>query len=203
MKRLLFASLCLLAVTATGFAADKPKVLIIGDSISIGYTPVVARLLKDKAQVVHSPGNAQNSSYGLKNVKKWLGDGKWDVIHVNWGLWDLRRGKGKFEVPVEEYEKNIRASLKQIKATGAKVIWASTTPVKMPNAHKRRDEDVQAYNAAAKKVCAELNIPIDDLYKVAAPDKEKLLVKDGVHFSKPGYEKLGAAVAERIKQDLK
>ncbi|MGE3803833.1 MAG: SGNH/GDSL hydrolase family protein [Gemmataceae bacterium] len=200
----LIAMSVLLVTALPAVGADKPRVLIIGDSISIGYTPVVAGLLKDQAEVVHSPGNAQTTRVGLKNLKNWLGEGKWDVIHVNWGLWDLRRPKkDATDVPIEEYEKNLRQLLTQLKETKAKVIWGSTTPVNLPNNYNRRDEDVQAFNAAAKKVCAELKIPIDDLYTVAKPDKDKILVKDGVHFTKEGYQQLGAAVAEQIKQALK
>lgn len=203
MNRLLAVGMVFVLAASSG-AADKPRVLVIGDSISIGYTPVVAGLLKEQAEVVHSPGNAQTTRFGLKNLKTWLGDGKWDVITVNWGLWDLRRSnKETTDVPVEEYEKNLRELLTQIKATKAKVIWCSITPVNVPNGFNRRDEDVQAYNAAATKVCAELKIPSHDLYGVAKPDKDKLLVKDGVHFTKEGYEKLGAALAEQIKQALK
>jgi lysophospholipase L1-like esterase len=185
-------------------AADKAKVLVIGDSISIGYTPVLTGLLKEQADVVHSPGNAQTTRFGLKELKNWLGDGKWDVITVNWGLWDLRRPKKDVtDVPLEEYEKDLRELLTQLKATKAKIIWCSITPVNVPNGFNRRDEDVQAYNAAAKKICDELKIPIQDLYGVAKLDKDKLLTKDGVHFTKAGYEKLGAALAEQVKQALK
>ena len=66
-----------------------PCVLLIGDSISLGYTPFVKELLKDEASVEHHPGNAQHTGTGLEKLDGWLGDKKWDVIHFNWGLWDL------------------------------------------------------------------------------------------------------------------
>ena len=64
---------------------NLPNVLIIGDSISIGYTSGVRDLLKGKANVIHNPGNAQGTTHGCKNLDAWLGDTKWDVIHFNWG----------------------------------------------------------------------------------------------------------------------
>ena len=44
--------------------AGLPRVLIIGDSISLGYTPQVKQLLKDKANVIHNKGNAQHNRHG-------------------------------------------------------------------------------------------------------------------------------------------
>lgn len=38
---------------------NLPNVLIIGDSISIGYTGTVSAKLAGKANVVHNPGNAE------------------------------------------------------------------------------------------------------------------------------------------------
>ena len=70
-------------------AEGLPKVLIIGDSISGGYTPRVVNLLKDKALVKHNPGNAQHTGTGIEKLDAWIGETDWDVIHFNWGLWDL------------------------------------------------------------------------------------------------------------------
>jgi len=85
--------LVLLALVVTAIQAEEvaplPKVLIIGDSISIGYTPPLTEMLRGKAEVVHNPGNATHSAYGLKNLDAWLGDAKWDVIQFNHGLHDL------------------------------------------------------------------------------------------------------------------
>src|SRR5262249_9056899 len=106
-----------------------PRVLLIGDSISIGYTPPARKLLAGTANVPRIPTNGGPTINGLKNLDKWLGDGKWDVIHFNWGLHDLRTDeKGKHQVPLDEYEKNLRTLVKRLKATKAKLIWASTTP---------------------------------------------------------------------------
>src|SRR3954454_3996942 len=86
-----------------------PRVLLIGDSISIGYTLPVRKLLEGKANVHRVPDNGGATTNGLKNLDKWLGDGKWDVIHFNWGLHDLKVDKaGKHQVPLEDYEKNLR-----------------------------------------------------------------------------------------------
>jgi hypothetical protein len=66
-----------------------PRVLLIGDSISIACTVPVRKSLAGKANVHRIPGNGQTAENGAKNIDKWLGKKKWDVIHFNWGLWDL------------------------------------------------------------------------------------------------------------------
>src|SRR5207249_6289812 len=106
-----------------------PRVLIVGDSISIGYTPPAAKLLEGKANIHHKPGNASDTVTGVKNLKKWLGDSKWDVIHFNWGLHDIKLGTGKHQVSIDDYEKSLRELVKTMKTTNAKLIWATTTPV--------------------------------------------------------------------------
>src|SRR5208337_210240 len=145
----------LVSLPTLTLAADKddprlPRVLLIGDSISIGYTPHTTKLLESKARVTHHAGNAETTRNGLKLLPAWLKEGPFDVIHFNWGLWDLVDG-GK-AVPIDEYERNLRELVKQLKETKAKLIWASTTPVPAMNARKRRDADVLAYNAVAKKI---------------------------------------------------
>jgi hypothetical protein len=69
---------------------DLPNVLIIGGSISIGYTRPLKEILKGKANVFHNPGNAAHSENGIAKLDSWLGTTKWDVIHFNHGLHDLK-----------------------------------------------------------------------------------------------------------------
>ena len=101
-KQVFCGTVCLLAAIITGAshapAAEAihaqpskplPRVLLIGDSICGGYYKVVQRELEGKAMVVKNEGNAEYTGTGLKKLDEWLGDGKWDVIHFNWGLWDM------------------------------------------------------------------------------------------------------------------
>ena len=70
--------------------AGLPRVLLIGDSISIGYTVTVRTELAGKANVHRIPENGADTANGLKKIDDWLGDSHWDVIHFNWGLHDLK-----------------------------------------------------------------------------------------------------------------
>ena len=65
-----------------------PRVLIIGDSISIGYTPRVRKILDGRANVHRPKTNCKWSAFGDQKINEWIGNEKWDLIHFNFGLWD-------------------------------------------------------------------------------------------------------------------
>src|SRR5579885_327776 len=200
-----------LAARRAGRAQQKaalPRVLIIGDSISIGYTDFVRNLLQGTAEVVRIPVNGGPTTYGLENIQSWLGGGHWDVIHFNWGLHDIKldpAGRTR-QVPIAKYEENLRLLVKTLKATGARLIWASTTPVPPVPWTKldppRSTSDVPFYNAVAKKVMDENSIAIDDLYSFAFPRLETIQQPSNVHFTEEGYRELAQQVAASITAAL-
>jgi acyl-CoA thioesterase-1 len=188
-----------------------PRVLLIGDSISMGYTLPVRDMLHGRANVHHPPVNCGDTARGLKNLDAWLGDKKWDVIHFNFGLHDLKyldaAGKyvppeqGKQVAPPAEYERNLRALVARLKTTGARLIWASTTPVPDGTLGRIAGDDVP-YNAAAERVMRENDIPIDDLHAVAKAQQDKLQLRKNVHFTPEGYRELAKHVTESIESAL-
>lgn len=183
---------------------NLPRVLLIGDSISIGYTAPTRKLLQGKANVHRIGENGGPTTHGLKNIKKWLGDGQWDVIHFNWGLHDIKMDTGKHQVPAGEYEKNLRELVRALTATKAKLIWASTTPVPQGDVKPaRRDEDVVNYNAIAKKIMEDEKVPINDLYAYAMPRLKKIQQPVNVHFTASGSAVLAERVAAAITAALK
>lgn len=181
-----------------------PRVLLIGDSISIGYTVPVREMLKGVANVHRIPENGGPTIRGLENIKTWLGDGKWDVIHFNWGLHDLKYMEdGNHQVPLEQYKKNLTQLVKILKSTPAKLIWCSTTPVPEGDVSpKRVPGDVADYNAAAKQIMAENKIPIDDLYAYALPRLKEIQQPVNVHFTGEGSKTLARQVVKSIKAAL-
>jgi acyl-CoA thioesterase-1 len=179
-----------------------PRVLLIGDSISIGYTLPARKALAGKANVHRAPTNCGPTTRGLEGIDEWLGDGRWDVIHFNWGLHDLKKIEGKHQVPIDEYEKNLGKLVERLKKTGATLIWCSTTPVPEGCTPPRTNEDTIAYNAVAKKIMDEEGIAIDDLYAFALPKLEKIQRPANVHFSPEGSEVLAKQVAATILKGL-
>jgi acyl-CoA thioesterase-1 len=181
-----------------------PRVLLIGDSISMGYTLPVRELLAGQANVHRIPTNGAHTERGVADLSKWLGEGRWDVIHFNWGLHDLKRNEDdKHQIPITEYEANLRALVTQLKATGATLIWCATTPVPAGDLQPpRRDADVIAYNAAAARIMAENSIAIDDLYAFALPRLHEIQQPVNVHFTAAGYRALAGEVAQVIATAL-
>jgi lysophospholipase L1-like esterase len=185
--------------------AGLPRVLLIGDSISMGYTLPVRELLKGKANVHRPSSNCSSTGNGLNSLKAWLGKGKWDVIHFNFGLHDAKLPpEGVRHAPPEVYEANLRELVKQMQATGATLIFATTTPV--PNAGvispTRRFGSVDEYNQIALKVMKENGVLVDDLNSLIAPKVASLQITNDVHFTKEGSAVLAAEVAKVIEAAL-
>ena len=193
-------------------AGPLPRVLLLGDSIRIGYAPLVAKKLDGVAVVVH-PGaeNCADTPTTLKGLDKWIGEAKPAVIHFNCGLHDLKLDKKSktHQVPAEEYAKNLRVIVGRLRAVTPNVVFATTTPI-LDDRHAVRkasfdrfEADVKRYNDAAIRVMKELNVPVNDLHRVVGDGgPDKLLGKDGTHYTPAGSERLADAVADCVKRQL-
>lgn len=194
--------------------SDLPKVLIIGDSISINYTPVVFNNLSGKAVVYRNPQNARDTKTGLASLDRWLGDEDWDVIHFNHGLHDLVKGyrttydrykttnDGRRLVELADYKANLEKIVQRLQQTDAKLIFATTTPVPEGNG-MRNVEDVLKYNKVALEVMNKYQVPVNDLYTLAKTyQKTWQLPKSNVHFKPIGSQGLGKQVTNEIEKYL-
>lgn len=191
-----------------------PRVLLIGDSISIGYTLPTREALKGKANVHRIPTNGGPTTRGLTEIDKWLGDGNWDVIHFNWGLHDLKymgpNGEnlvpkekgGHQQVPPDEYAKNLEQLVKRLKQTKAKLIWRNTTPVP-PGSAGRYVGDSAKYNEIAAKIMKRHNIPTHDLFTMSKKRMKELMRPANVHYTPEGSQALGEDVARVISEALR
>ncbi len=216
MKEIILAIALFLAFTRLASATETsplPRVLIIGDSISIGYTEPLQEILKDRALVTHNPGNAQHSAFGLENLDDWLGNVKWDVIHFNHGLHDLKyvdkNGKNSktkenahIQIPLDEYRKNMEAIVTRLKKTGAVLIFATTTPYPEGVSPLRIPADVKKYNAAALKIMKKQGVVVNDLYTFVLPQLSSLQKPTNVHFTAEGSKALAQEVANHILQAI-
>ncbi|QDU01148.1 hypothetical protein V6x_08270 [Gimesia chilikensis] len=185
--------------TAWDYVADDPKlprVLLIGDSVSRGYTQAARNALKGKANVHRAPANCGPTATGLKKLDVWLGDGNWDLIHFNFGIHDRRTN-------VDDYEKRLEEIVKRLKQTRAKVVWASSTPI--PADWKEGPEmkaKLEEKNAIAAKVMERNGVEIDDLFTFITPHLSEVQNPKDVHFNGKGYDLLGNQVAEYIEGAL-
>ncbi|MEZ6117849.1 MAG: calcineurin-like phosphoesterase C-terminal domain-containing protein [Pirellulaceae bacterium] len=195
-------------------ANGLPNVLILGDSISMGYMKPLQVLLKGEANVVRPNENCGPSTNGLAKLEQWLGDSHWDVIHFNFGLHDLKHiddsGKlvdvrqGHQQVSLEAYEANLIQITRRLKQTGAKLIWCTTTPV--PEGAKGRvPGDELKYNLVAhravRRALGEERL-VNDLHAFAAARLDAIQQPANVHFTSEGSAILAAEVARVIQAAL-
>ena len=197
------------------YVKQPPKVLVIGDSISIGYTPFVTQSLNNIAEVSHIEGNAEDSANGIKKLMGWIGNSSWNVIIFNFGLWDMcyRNSKpfsednrdkvnGAQAVPIGRYRSNLELITLALKATGAKLIYVDTTVV--PGDEPGRFvEDVAKYNQAARQIMQQEGVNVVDLQEVSSSFGGKLYdAPADVHYTPEGYSQLAEPVAQAIRSAL-
>lgn len=190
---------------------DLPNILLIGDSISIGYTIDVRKQLKGKADVFRVPSNGKYAAHGAKNLNKWLGDRKWDVIHFNWGLWDIcyrspqsktqggrDKVNGKLTATPDAYKASMEKIIARLKKTDATLIWCTTTPVPEFEAGRKVGDEVK-YNTIAESLMKENEIKINDLHAHALLKHSKIQKGKGdVHFTPEG----SAYLAEKVTLEI-
>ena len=187
---------------------NLPRVLIIGDSISIGYTPRVRGILKGAANVHRPATNCRWSAYGDEHIEQWVGDSKWDVIHFNFGLWDWYGWSQEVQATPESYARSLESIVLKIrKKTDAALIFAITTPpcigpekkVKIIITEKRAKE----FNEAAREVMQKHGVGLNDLYGVISKKRERYQKgENDVHYTEEGRDLLADKVAARIKDAL-
>jgi len=191
-----------------------PRVLLIGDSISIGYTVAVRDLLKGQANVHRIPVNGGPTINGLKHLDAWLGTSKWDVIHFNWGLHDLKymgpnnqngadpkSPASHQQVPLADYERNLKQLVQRLQATGARLIWRNTTPIPEGSAGRVPGDEVK-YNEAAARVMQAAGVITEDLYQHSLAGPKDIQLPANVHYTPQGYQYLAEQVAAAISAQL-
>ena len=198
---------------------NLPNVLIIGDSISIGYTLQVREFLKGKANLYRpvdtkgNPINCGDSSKGVNELKSWLGDIQWDVIHFNWGLHDLKRVSMKDgkqtsspslppRLSLDEYRINLTKCIEQLQKSGAKLVFATTTAYPSEVTPSRLPKDVVQYNIVAKEVVQETVVELNDLYALTVGRLPELQMPKNVNFTDKGSAVIAKQVASKIADIL-
>jgi lysophospholipase L1-like esterase len=210
---LYFGALVLAAGDST--PGPLPKVVLLGDSIRLGYTPIVEKELVGKAVIISPKENGGDSSNTLKHLDEWVIREQPAIVHFNCGIHDTKKTKtaDKFQVPPDQYEANLRKIVERIRQeTKATVLFATTTPILDERAAKSRtkaeyellEASIEKYNTIAKQVMQDLKVPVDDLHSLLtdADKRAQLISGDGVHYTAEGREMLGKAVAQFIKKHL-
>ncbi|MGI6745089.1 MAG: SGNH/GDSL hydrolase family protein [Acutalibacteraceae bacterium] len=183
------------------------KILLLGDSIRENYQERVKELLKgDGCEVFHPDENCRFSRYTLNSLRHWLPKcTNPDVIHWNNGLWDVMTvypEDGCF-TELSDYIRDMGRILRELKKTGAKVIFATTTAVGDGNPN-RLNETIELYNTTLINALGKKLDEVNDLYSLTRPRNNVYIrLDDKVHLTDEGIEVCSKAVADKIRDMLK
>jgi acyl-CoA thioesterase-1 len=180
----------------------------------------VKEILKGNANVFRptlengKPENCEGTTKGVENIERWIGDNNWDIIHFNFGLHDIKHvdplsGKNSTnpkdpqQADLKQYKKNLEIIVEKLKTTGAKLIFATTTPYPDDVEGPLRETGMPVkYNRTAIKIMNKNNIAINDLYAFMLPRMSEVQLPRNVHFTENGYKALAGKVAERINESI-
>ena len=188
-----------------------PRVLVIGDSVSVGYFPWLQKDMEGQAILIHNQGNAGNSWSTMVSVDGYLqAVPNPDLVAWNNGLHDLTyynkelgRNLDHTEV-LQDYKSYLKAIGEQLLASGARVIFFTTTDIP-PKEPSRHVDDLSAYNDAARAVMHELGIPVYDLGGFSQKLRDYHIDADqqnNVHYRPEGYQLLAQFAASSIRTEL-
>jgi lysophospholipase L1-like esterase len=189
-----------------------PTVALIGDSIRMGYQPMVCQALAGRADVWGPEINGSHTVNVLAHLHDWVVRRRPDVLHINAGLHDLKTATTDLRdqiVPPEHYRRNVELILRVAASCSRHVIWATTTPVReqLHNARRSADgsflryqQDVEVYNEIAVRAAAAGGAEINDLHDAAVrAGLDRIQEDDGVHFTEDGSGLLARAVCAAIE----
>ncbi|MCC7493149.1 MAG: hypothetical protein IT204_12405 [Fimbriimonadaceae bacterium] len=202
-----------LLATTVPAVAEQPTVVLIGDSIRMGYEPTVRAELAADATVVAPTENCRHSGEVLRNLQAWVLAARPRLVHLNAGLHEIYRNPdAPPQLSVAQYTANLEAIFRRLAEAQIPAVWSTTTPVIDAWYHRakgyacRWNRDVVTYNEAAAGVLAKYRIPVLDLYQAVseqpAAASAALYAADGVHFNAAGCQFLGRRVAEFVRQHL-
>lgn len=185
------------------------NLLLIGDSIRMFYSSCLKKELGQDYNVFEPEENCRFAAYTLNSLRHWLPNFPTpDIIHWNNGLWDtavIYKEDGCF-TPIDVYLDNMQKILRELKKTGAKIIFATSTPVSdkkkflpgpMPPAGF--NEDIMRYNDAVVNAFANEGVIINDLFSLIYEDREKYISDDMIHPNEEGRIVLTKAVADAVR----
>ena len=172
------------------------NILLLGDSIHQCYKAAVAEKLGSEYSVYGPEENCRFAAYTLNSLRNWLPSyPNPDIIHWNCGLWDtaiIYQEDGCF-TPVSEYVRHMLHILRELKKTGAVIIFATTTPCRDekalfpgPEPTANRNEDIEAYNRAVLDAFRDEKLIINDLYSAIYEQRDKLILDDMIHPNEAG-----------------
>ncbi|MBO6157711.1 MAG: hypothetical protein J6P72_00460 [Firmicutes bacterium] len=193
------------------------KVLLLGDSIRMGYDDYVKELLSGECEVLYdAEDNGRFAAYSLWQANQFFKHyGKFDVVHFNNGYWDMNIEAPMTEAmhPVDEYIHFLSRIIHEIRRNGAQPVFALTTPILSAGAAadvsgtgadsiNYDNAWVIRYNEAALELMKKENVPVNDLYSLCLEDPHYYKCEDLLHLTEEGYQRCAAKTADIIRRYL-
>ena len=188
------------------------KVVLIGDSVRMGYDKYVKDALEGSAEVLYPQDNCRFAEYVLRYAHEWKDKGEWpddvDLVHWNAGLWDVLELFGDEPLSsISYYEQAIKRIDKRLRMLfpKAKMVFATSTNVNEAMSSPkftRHNSTIEEYNKVAIKALSSTDTVINDLYSLTKsfPNEYR---SDWVHFYTPkATEIIGGRVLSIISDML-
>lgn len=169
-----------------------PNVLLLGDSITRGYYPEVTRLLAGRANCyLFATSAASGDPRLIHQVDDYfrMMPLKFAVIHFNNGMHGWKYTEAAYGDALPSLVEALRAN-----SHGAKLVWATTTPVHAADSGGATNPRIDQRNAESLRTMRRFHIPIDDQHTLMA-------AHDDLHNGSVHYTEAGSAVqAEQVTQ---
>jgi hypothetical protein len=201
----------------------RPRLYVLGDSISIHYHASLQRRLEDVAKVdrkgaallaegVQDDDEAVNGGDALRvlaHLRAVLPNLTADLVVLNCGLHDIKvdPSTGLRQVPPDVYERSLVEAVGLVRDRRVGLVWIRTTPVdeRLHNDGRvpfyRFEADVERYNAIADAIMAGHGVPIVDLHAFTLTVAARVY-DDHVHFVASVRDAQGAFVAGALQRVL-
>ena len=188
------------------------KVLLLGDSIRMGYDDLVKEELKEAEVFYDSEDNGRFSAYTIwqfnQLYKKY---GPFDIVHFNVGYWDMNHEDPNHEpeTPLDDYIHNLKRLIDLIRSIKAIPIFSLTTPIY----DMEQDSDgyiatyyknawVKEYNAKALELMNQEGVEVIDLYSLLLDGPHYYKCSDSLHLTAEGYQKCADRIVSVIRKYL-
>jgi lysophospholipase L1-like esterase len=195
---------------------SRPRILVIGDSISMGYRSFIAEHFKGKAYVDYWVGGGTDAMEGENATGKraWKGvlsNGPYTV--VTWNSMSLHSWPKPDRCPEEKYAERMTRSVAFITATAptTKFIWIRTTPWRTtpdtgtPTLNTVENERIIRFNKTTDEIMAKYGIPEVDLYALCETKLDTVAKgsKDSVHWNQEVCKLMATEIIKKIEKEIK
>ena len=179
--------------------ADLPRVLLVGDSVTLGYQDKVRQRLKGVCYVDFiATSYAIDAKFYNELIYKFAADSDYGLIHFNHGLHGQHISK-------RTYKSRLQKLAEKLSKNATIVLATSTIVYEEGNIRLDRlwTKKLKERNDAVREISKRYGYAVDDLYSVSVNVSTDSRSIDGTHYTDAGYEIFAAAVAESISANLK